>query len=92
MASGTIKQMLSDAEIVTITATSGTGSSAGFALVSKATYPYKCLIPFGLTTNAAFSIEIYNENSVNWLVGVRDSSTGAWASGATVTFKAFAFK
>ena len=92
MASGTIKQMLSDAEILTITATSGTGSSAGFALVSKATYPYKCLIPFGLTTNAEFSIEIYNENSSNWLVGVRNASTSAWASGASVTFKAFAIK
>lgn len=92
MANGTIKQMLSDAEIVTITGTSGTGSSGGVVLASKASYPYKCLIPFGLTTNIAYSIELYSETDANWLFGVRDATTNTWASGVTVTFKAFAIK
>lgn len=81
-----------DVEILTITGTSGTGSSTGFMTISKATYPYKALIPFGLTTDARYSIELYNETESVWLFGVRNTNQGAWVEGATVTFKAFAIK
>ena len=91
MASGTITKTITDVDLLSITATSGTGSSAGFIILGKSTYPYKALIPFGLTTNAANSVELFGENDSTWLLGLRNT-TGAWVAGTTVTFKAFGIK
>lgn len=92
MASGTITKTITDVDILSITATSGTGASAGFITLSKSTYPYKALIPFGLTTNAAYSVELISESNSAWLLGLRNATTGAWVTGTTVTFEAFGIK
>lgn len=88
MANSKIKNPI---RVVRVTGTTGTGESTGALVVNKSIYAgVDHLIPFGQSYDLTYRVALAQETSTAFVFAVSYSTTGAWASGASVTFYAFA--